>query len=183
MKIAMNSAVWILNFIYADMSKFADQLGELGDYELEPLAGDVSYVGNVKYAYVQQIVHHMTHTTRCMLNYAYVNAIDIKNLVEGDEAYEQAKATWDLINSNCIPDEQQDPHVVQRYCDRSYTYCIALWNSAQQILINEKDVYNEKFGDFIVGMEKLSNGELSFGDERTHPLFMLIAQLDSFRIE
>ena len=158
MTIPMTSAVWILNFIHADMLRFGEQLEE-PVAELEPVAD------------------HMTHTTRCLLNYAYVNDVDVESAVMGDAGYIQAKATWELIHSNYDGGVQQGRDIVERYSDRSYIYCIVLWNSAYQILLNQPDVYNDTFGDFIEGMEKLSNGELTFGDERTQPLFMLISQL------
>ncbi|MFP5082125.1 hypothetical protein [Pedobacter sp. JCM 36344] len=131
---------------------------------------------------LKKLIRILTHTTRCLLNYLYINDIDIESLVEGDQAYQQANSTWNIVSGNQNEDFNDSTPVRQVYSDKSYMYCIALWNCAQQILLNEIDVYNDTFGDFVEGMDRMSIGKSTFGDERTQALFILIAQLGDFRV-
>ncbi|MFP5081161.1 hypothetical protein [Pedobacter sp. JCM 36344] len=164
------------------MLKFACQLAEVSVLEEEKKLDHLEYLGKHHDFHIHQIVQHMIHTTRCLLNYAYINNIDIESLNEGDNDYEQAKATWAVVTAQRNDDPIGYRDLTFGYSDNSYMYCIAVWNCAYQILLNENDVYNDTIGQFVEGVEELTNREITLGDERTQPLFKLISQIGDFRI-
>jgi len=175
--------IWVLRFIYADMLKFAYLLSAVPDCDMESMPDHLDYLGKFDDIHIRQIVQQLNYTSTCMLNYAQVNSIDVKSLEQADDVYNHAKTTWEGVTAECTFDSQKDyQHLVIGYSDKNYLYCILLWNSAYQILLNETDVYNETFGHFVECLEELTKGSITCGDERTQPLFKLISQIGDFRI-
>ncbi|MEJ7556685.1 MAG: hypothetical protein WKF66_00150 [Pedobacter sp.] len=176
------SPIWVLRFIYADMLKFAYLLSDVPDCDMEAVSDHISHLGKFQDNHVQQIVAHLNYTSTCIAAYVQFNNLDIDNLQFGDEVYHQARATWNVITEERRGFPQGYENVVIGYSDKNYMYCISLWNCAYQIIMNEMDVYNETFGQFLECLEELTNGNITCGDERTQPLFKLISQIGNFRI-
>jgi hypothetical protein len=176
------SPIWVLRFIYADMLKFAYLLSDVPDCDMEAIPDHLAHLGKFQDIHIQQIVQHLNFTSTCIVDYARANQLDVSVLEPGDDVYHQARATWDIVTPERKSDPQGYEHIVTGYSDKNYMYCISLWNCAYQILLNEKDVYNETFGHFLECLEELTTSNITCGDRRTEPLFRLISQIGDFRI-
>jgi hypothetical protein len=165
--------IWTLKFIFLDMQKFAHQIAVHVDY-----IGKTLKKGDMPDRHISQIVQHLNDTTRCLLNYSYVNNITIVDMKEED--YVQPKVTWDMIETSQFKGLNDNLSLFENYSDRCYMYCLLLWNCAQQALLSRVDVYNETIDAFFEWMVECSDKEYS--DESTQPLFRLISQLGYFKI-
>jgi hypothetical protein len=177
------SPIWMLRFIYADMLKCAYLLSDVPDCDMDSMPNHLDHLGKFEDRHIRQIVEHLNYTSACMLEYAQVNGVDVNVLQSGDEIYNHARATWDIVTEERQTYPQGYANLVIFYSDKNYMHCISLWNCAYQILLNEVDVYNETFGQFLESLEELTNGNITCGDQRTHPLFKLISQIGDFRID
>jgi hypothetical protein len=181
-EVLKSSPIWVLRFIYADMLAFAYNLAEVPDCDMETISDHVEYLGKFDDAHIQQIVQHLNLTSVCIWDHSLVNMIDIKVLKQGDEIYDQAKTTWDTTTKANGSGFKGYKQLLTDYSDTNYSHCISLWNCAYQILLNERDVYNDTFSEFLESLEELTNGGNTYGDQRTQPLFKLISQIGNFHI-
>lgn len=179
-EVLKRAPIWIIKFVFLDMQKFAHQIATHLNCQEETFYGNMDYLWHSKDYHIRQIIQHLTYTTRCLLNYAYINNIGIMDMNEKDQDYLQAKATWQIVNISQLEGLNPDSSLLESYSDRSYMYCILLWNCAQQIILNKADVYDDTIGDFFEFMVELFDSETT--DERTQPLFKLISQLGHFHI-
>jgi hypothetical protein len=177
------SPLWVLKFMYEDMLLFAGQLAKLSNTDLSVIPDQLHEINQIKDFPIRQIVQQLHDVTICLEEYAAVNDVIPADLCSGDEAYRHAKTTWNQLIAK-LPENYAHCYetAVTGYSDRNYSYTILLWNCAYQILLNEKDVYNDTFAAFITGLEELTNGNATYGDQRTQPLFRLIAHIGDFRI-
>lgn len=165
------------------MLKYAHLMAPVPDCDLDSVSDQLDLLSSFSDKHVRRIVKNLQFTADCTKRYAEFHAIDEDFIHQQEEVQEQANATWDRVTQNAatLPSEYDD--LLMRYSDQNYLYCIALWNCAYQILCNEKDVYNETFGQFILSFEELMAENVTFGDERTEPLFKLISQIGDFRVD
>ena len=117
-----------------------------------------------------------------MFNYAYINQIDIISTIEQDSFRDQAMKSWKMVIASQNATIENDVHISSDYNERNYMYCIGIWNCAYQILYNELDVYNKTFEHFLDFFDDLNKKSVTYGDERTEPLFKLIAQIGNYRV-
>jgi hypothetical protein len=176
-EVLKRSPLWIIKFIYIDMQKFSHLIISHYNYKGEILQGDVDGLRQITDPNIRQLVNHLNATTRCLLNYAYVNYINIMDLKKYDKDYFQAKTTWDIIFAAQLETIPHGSHLLDCYGDRSELYSLLLWNCAQQILMNKVDVYNDTIDEFI-----LRTDYSKYNDERTQPLFKLLTILLRFHI-
>jgi hypothetical protein len=176
-EVLKRSPLWAISFIFNDMRSFAykigDQLSHLNTSSEDVVRPDL---------HIRQIVQHLTDTTRCLLNYSYVNDCSLNALDVEHESHLQAIATWDIVTAFRDDTFHDDLNLLERYSDRAYMYCLLLWNCAEQILQNKGDVFNDTIDDFISRMPNFSDADIKFYDERTQPLFKLISQIGNFHI-
>ena len=176
------SPLWVIKFIHLDMQKFDQKITDQVNNERIKFLNDVDHVNQIKDFHVQQIVAHLNDTTRCLLNYAYVNSIDIEGLDEGGQDFLQAKTTWGVIIACHNKVSIRNQGLLEQYSSRTYMYCMLLWNCAEQVLQNKVDVFNDTIGKSIYWMTDSEVKDWTLGDERTKPLFQLINQISNFRI-
>ena len=177
------SPMWVLKFMYEDMLLFAGQLAQLSNTDLDIIPDQLDEINKIKDFPIRQIVLQLHDVSTCMEDYATRNDVIPADLSSGDEAYQHAESTWDKIIAK-LPENYAHCYesAVTGYSERNYSYTILLWNCAYQILLNEKDVLNDTFAAFLTGLEELTTGSATYGDQRTEPLFRLIAQIGDFRI-
>jgi hypothetical protein len=130
--------------------------------------------------FTEKISEHLTLISSCIHNYAYINEIENKSIVEQEISGFQAMNTWIMIATSQNAMLEDHVYMTSGYKQRNYLYCIAIWNSAYQILYNEIDVYEKTAKHFLAYCDDLSKGSVTYGDERTEPLFKLIAQIGNF---
>ena len=177
------SPMWVLKFMYEDMLLFAGQLAQLSNTDLDIIPDQLDEINKIKDFPIRQIVLQLHDVSICMEDYATRNDVIPADLSFGDEAYQHAENTWDKIIAK-LPENYAHSYetAVMGYSERNYSYTILLWNCAYQILLNEKDVLNDTFAAFLTGLEELTTGNATYGDQRTEPLFRLISQIGDFRI-
>jgi hypothetical protein len=175
--------MWVLKFMYEDMLLFAGQLAQLSNTDLDVIPDQLDEINKIKDFSIRQIVLQLHDVSIGMEDYASRNDVIPADLCSGDEAYQHAESTWDKIIAK-LPENYAHSYesAVRGYSERNYSYTILLWNCAYQILLNEKDVLNDTFAAFLTGLEELTTGNATYGDQRTEPLFRLIAQIGDFRI-
>jgi len=169
------SPVLVMRYIYDDMVQYAYALAEVPECDLE-------FLKNFKNPHVEQIISNLRFITEASMRYVEVNEVDLMFLDRQNEIHTYTKTTWDMIMSHAADRPIGYEEILMSYSNRHYAHSIALWNAAYQVLLSEHDVYNSTIGQFIEGFDELINGGLTFGDERTAPLFKLISQTGDFRI-
>lgn len=179
-EVLKRSPLWVIKFIYVDMQKFTHQIITHYNYKGELLQGDLDGLRQITDPNIRQLVNHLNATTRCLLNYAYVNDIDIMDLKKYDQYYSQAKTTWDNITAAQLESIPSGLSLLERYGDRSELYSILLWNCAHQIISNKVEVYDDTIAQFRKYF--FTNDDTKHIDERTQPLFDLISILLRFHI-
>ena len=172
--------LWAIKLIYIDMQKFMHQIATQSNYKGKALQGNPINVRGISDPDIQLILQHLNEVTRCLLNYAYVNSINIEGLNEYDMEYSHAKATWNTINTYQIDGLNPKLTILENYSDRTNMYCLLLWICAHQVLLNKVDVYDDTIDEFFEWMVDYLGTK--YKDERTQPLFKLISQLGYFHI-
>lgn len=180
-EVLKRSPLWIINFIFRDIQIFASQIADKL-LLVKVLPNEVNYLTMSQDLHIKQILQHLTDTTRCLLNYAYVNNISIKDLDVEDEDQRQAIATWNVINAFHGRDPDDSLSLLEQYSDRSYMYCMLLWNCSEQILQNKVDVFEDTIYEFIEWMVECSNKNDRPYDDRIQPLLKLMSQIGHFHI-
>jgi predicted DNA-binding protein YlxM (UPF0122 family) len=177
-EVLKRSPLWALSFIFNDMQNFAHQIGDKRSF-INASSEEVIFPD----LQLSHLVQHLTDTTRCLLNYCYINDLNLEDVCDDHQDHLQAIYTWDVVTTVREGNLDVSLTLYDRYSDRSYMYCMFLWNCAEQILQNKEDVFNDTIDNFIEWMSNFSYKDTKFNDERTQPLFKLITQISNFHMD
>jgi hypothetical protein len=175
-----HSALSLLKIIQYDVLRYACLSTKLPTSVRQSSLDEISEFVKSNTMYTSKISEHLTFISSCIHNYAYINEIENKPIVEQEVSHIQAMNTWKMIATFRNAVVEDHVYMTSGYKERNYLYCIAIWNSAYQILYNDIDVYDKTSKHFMAYCSDLSKGSVTYGDERTEPLFKLIAQIGNF---
>ena len=181
-EILRHSPLSLLNIIKCDILSYSALLTDMSSEVRQSSPEVIAAYRQSEILLANKRSEHLTLISRCMFNYAYINQIDIISTIEQDSCRDQAMKSWKMVTASQNATIENDVHISSDYDERNYMYCIAIWNCAYQILYNELDVYNKTFEQFLDFFDDLNKITVTYGDERTEPLFKLIAQIGNYHV-
>ena len=164
------------------MLKYAYGLADIPDLDFTSAPDQLFYLNDLKDQHVRQIHQNLKFTATAIAQYSEINHLDLNRLISEKEVFAHANSIWNVIMIAAGSTPSGYAKILTSYGSKNYLYCIAIWNCAYQVLLNEKDVYNITIAEFFEAFDNLIKGDTNYGDRRTAPLFKLISQIGDFRI-